>query len=230
MALIKRTAEDFAHAFMAALPVGEIWPRDRASVLYRRVRGLVGIVARWAERTAVFLLLEAFPPTSFDLLPDWERVCGLPDPCLPGVTLTLEERRAAVREKLAQRPGAQSRAYFIEIARRLGYIEPEPSPTALAVELSAEVGRRHEVTITEYRPFMAGVSRCGDPRWQIAPHQMRYVWSVRVPGQRLTWFRAGSGQAGVDPHLAIRRAEDLECMLDRLKPAHTRLSFDYTGD
>ena len=40
----------------------------------------------------------------------------------------------------------------------------------------------------------------------------------------LIWFRTGSGggQTGVDPHLRIGRADDLECLLERWKPAHTR--------
>lgn len=204
-----RTAESFAHALMAKLPVGEIWPRDRDSTLYRLVRGLAGLPARWAADVFAFLMVEAFPPTSLRLLPDWERVLGLPEPCLPVTDLTIAERQLHVREKLARRPGRQDRAYFIEIAARLGY----------------------QITIKEFRPFMCGVSRCGDATWGIGPHQMRFVWKVGVPSPRLTWFRCGfgSGRAGQDPHLRIRRAEDLECILRKLKPAHTHLVFDYSG-
>lgn len=225
-----RTAAGYAHALAALLPVGEIWPRDPASRLMGTVRALARVMAAWAARVERFLLIEAFPPTSEDMLTDWERVLGLPEPCFP-LALTLEERRLQIREKLARRPGAQSRAYFYGLAERLGYHEPGPSPYQLPLQLPGPAGRLNRITIREHRPFMAGVSRCGDPRWEIGDPTMRFVWTVSVPGARLTWFRAGGngGRAGQDPHLRIARADDLECLLQQLKPAHTRLIFAYEG-
>lgn len=215
----KRDAAIFAHAFMALLPEGPIWPRSRDSAVCRTVLGLCGVVARWASDAWRFLHVEAFPPTSIDLLADWERVLGLPEPCLPLADLTVAERQRQVAEKLARRPGAQSRQYFLEIARRLGYV----------------------VTITEFIPAQCGVTQCGATRTVVGAFVIqgagcgspgiRYVWRVKVTGPRLTWFAlgAGGGRAGQDPHLRIRRAEDLECVLHLLKPAHTRLVFDYSG-
>lgn len=208
-----RQAADYAHALAALLPVGEVWPRDAVSNVMRLVRAFADVVARWADRVGHFLLIEAFPPTAGSLITDWERVLGLPEPCFPEA-LTLDERRLQIREKLARRPGGQSRAYFFGIAERLGYHVPDDEP---------------QITITEFRPFMAGVSRCGDPTWQIAPPKMRFLWVVKVPDPRLTWFRSGSSHAGTDPHLRIARAVDLECVFDKLKPAHSNLIFDYSG-
>jgi uncharacterized protein YmfQ (DUF2313 family) len=224
-----RAAPDFVHAFLAKLPLGEAWPRRAGSLPHRVASGLMGVVGRWAERVAMLLLTEAFPPTSYLMLPDWERVLGLPEPCIPAAQ-TLDERRAAVLEKLRRRPGAQSRAYFIGIAERLGYHETGESTYGLERELPAVVGQQLQTTIREFRPFMFGVSRCGDARWRIAPPEMRFVWVVNVPGQRLSWFRFGQSRCGQDPHLRIARAEDLECVLRRYKPAHTRLIFSYQGD
>jgi len=202
-----RSRESYAHALLSKLPIGEIWPRAPDTTLVETMTGLAGVVARWAERVGMFLITEAFPPHSYHMLPDWERVLGLPEPCIPAAQ-TLEERRAAVSEKLSRRPGAQSRNYYIGIAERLGY---------------------QDITIREFQPFMFGVSRLGDPRWRIAPPEMRYTWIVTVPGERLSWFRFGYGRSGQDPHLRIRRGEDLECVLRRMKPAHTQLIFSYTG-
>lgn len=221
-----RDADAFAHALLAKLPLGEIWTRALGTWLVRTIRGLAGVVGRWAARAGRFLISEAFPPTSFDLLPDWERVLGLPEPCFP-IAQTLEERRAAVLEKLQRRPGGQSRPYYTGIAERLGYHKPDPSPHAMPLELPAELGRHQQITIREFRPFMFGVSRLGDPRWRFAPPRMRYVWVVTVPGVRLFWFRYGQSRLGQDPHLTIRRAEDLECVLQKLKPGHTKLVFNY---
>jgi uncharacterized protein YmfQ (DUF2313 family) len=226
MAWRPRDATAFAHALMAKLPLGEIWSRAVGTLLVRTMRALAGVVARWAERVGRFLIYEAFPPSSYDLLPDWERVLGLPEPCVTAPQ-TLDERRQAVLEKLQRRPGAQSRAYYTNIARRLGYHVDEPSAHALPLELPAEVGRIDQITIREFRPFMFGVSRFGNPTWRFAPPRMRFVWIVTVPGVRLSWFRFGRSRLGQDPHLKINRAEDLECILHKLKPAHTNLFFNY---
>jgi hypothetical protein len=64
---------------------------------------------------------------------------------------------------------------------------------------------------------------------QIGPPDMRFVWTVRVGLLRLTWFRASKGQSGIDPHLRIAHAQDLECIIRRWSPAHTVVVFDYSG-
>ncbi len=205
---ISRDAASFIHSFMAMLPTGGVWPRSPDSTLYKTVSGLMTGVASWMARVSVFLNRESFPPNSLELLPDWEQALGLPEPCFPAVQST-EARQLQVLEKLARRPGEASRAYFIAIAARLGY----------------------QISITEYKPFLAGLSQCGSAQWMLAPHSMRYVWRVHVPDPRLHWFHmgAGGGKAGFDPQLRITRAEDLECILNKLKPAHTKLIFDYQG-
>lgn len=233
-----RDATTFAGALLTLLPEGPVWPRQAESVLVRAVTGLAGVLERWAYQAWVFLTYEAFPPDAQAMLSDWERVLGLPEPCLP-VVETVAERRAAVLEKLQRRPGAQSRAYFIEIARRLRYHHDTPAPSDLAAELGFTVGSTPQVRIREFAPFQCGVSRCGahqfpdhgHPRWQIGGHRQRFYWRVTVPGVRTTWFRvgAGGGRAGTDTHLRVRRADDLECIIGRLKPAHTIAQFDYSG-
>lgn len=219
MAWGPRDAEAYAHALLAKLPLGEVWPRQTSSTLYKTVRGLAGVTARWAQRTAVFLRIEAFPPASDALLPDWERVLGLPEPCLPAAGDTIAERRLKVREKLRRRPGRQDRDYFFDLAAQLGYA----------------------ITITEYIPAQCAMTPCGIFLDGTPPYfvrgagcgtpAIRYVWTITVAGPRLTWFAlgAGGGRAGQDPHLRIARAEDLECVLERFKPAHTNLIFNYTG-
>lgn len=218
-----RTAADYAVSLAMRLPVGAVWPRDPASVLMREVAGLSEVVGKWAERVARFLLIEAFPPQSEWLLPDWERVLGLPEPCFP-VAQTIAERRLQVLEKLRRRPGGQSRQYMLGLAQRLGY-GTEASP----------------IVITEYRPAQCAMTPCGG--WVKREGQLeirtggvgtpaiRFLWTIKVPEPRFTWFAVGGngGRAGQDPHLRIQRAVDLECILQKLKPAHTNLIFDYTG-
>lgn len=220
MSWMPRTAEDFTHALLANLPLGWVWPRHASGTLYKTARGLMGIVGRWASRAGLFLRIEAFPPTAELLLPDWERVLGLPEPCLPVTGDTLAERQRKVTEKLQRRPGQQDRAYFHLLAGRLGYA----------------------ITITEYIPAQCAMTQCGATRITSGEDfiygagcgtpGIRFVWSVTVTGPRLTWFAFGfgGGQVGQgNPHLRIARAEDLECILNRFKPAHTLLVFNYSG-
>ena len=65
-------------------------------------------------------------------------------------------------------------------------------------------------------------------RWEIGKPEMRFFWSVKVGATKFTWFRASSGQAGVNHHLEFALATDLECLLRRWKPAHTEIIFDYS--
>jgi uncharacterized protein YmfQ (DUF2313 family) len=94
----------------------------------------------------------------------------------------------------------------------------------------------YNITIREYAPFMVGISQvggvlddAGNPRWQIGPPEMRYCWSVSVGDIQLVWFRVDAGQCGVDPHLRIGIPEDLICLLNKWKPAHTEIVLDYSG-
>jgi hypothetical protein len=58
---------------------------------------------------------------------------------------------------------------------------------------------------------------------------MRFEWTVHLQQPKLVWFRAASGQAGIDPHLRIAKAIDLECLMRRWAPAQTLPLFDYSG-
>jgi len=207
-----RDAAAYRQVLQALLPQGQAWPRDPEATLTRLLDALAAPLAR-ADARADDLIDESDPSTTWEMLPDWERVVGLPDTCSTAAgDLSLAERRAAVVQRLTAR-GGQSRAFFIGIATALGY----------------------EITIEEWRPFQVGISSLGrgpDPAIlgpQLAPPQCRFVWRVRVSGPRVTRFQCGVSQVGVDQLTAIRRAEDLECQLRRRMPAHTHLIFSYQG-
>ena len=211
---VRRSGDDYAHAMLALLPQGQAWPRGLNSVLGAVVRGLADYYGFVDGRAADLLERESYPPTTLELLPDWERNWGLPDPCFPSATTIGERQKMLVLAMTYQ--GGQSRAFFEGVMEWLGY---------------------GSITIREWAPFMAGVSRVGDTRpdpsdhfrWNIGPPEMRFAWSFEVGTPSLTWFRASKGQAGVDHHLEIGIAEDTQCLLERWKPAHTVLVFDYSN-
>jgi uncharacterized protein YmfQ (DUF2313 family) len=197
------TAEAYRAQLQALLPPGQlVWPRDPNSTLGRLLAaksdGLAHVDARAKQ-----LIDESLPDSALELLPDWERVVGLPDACSTELANTISERRMAVVAKLTMRGGA-SRAWFIAFAAKLGYT----------------------IEIDEFRPFVPGLARCGDRL--NGDHIIRHTWRVRVLGPRYTPFRTGASQCG-DLLGKITRAEDLECRLKRANQAHKNLIVSYEG-
>jgi uncharacterized protein YmfQ (DUF2313 family) len=207
---VRRDDHDYAEAFQSLMPRGQVWPRFKGTTLRRVCDALAYYWGFVDGRADDLLVRESDPQRTVELLPDWERAWGLPDECFPDATTIAERQRMLVLKMTWL--GAQSRQYFIDVLAWLGF----------------------KITIHEWAPFMAGVSRCGDTRpgpdqryrWYIGAPEGRYVWTVSVAHAGLTWFRAGSGQAGVNHHLEFRSPLGVECLLLRWKPAHTVLRFN----
>jgi uncharacterized protein YmfQ (DUF2313 family) len=209
---IRRDGEKYASALMSLLPRGQAWPTDPESVLVRAVTGLALYYGFVDSRAADLLERESDPRITLELLPDWERAWGLPDPCF-AAPITISERQRLLVMWMTLR-GAQDRNFFTQLASFLGY----------------------RIRIREYAPWMFGVSEVGPTddgtgywRWEIGPPEMRFYWSAIVDDVSYIWWRYGRAEIGVDPHLRIGVPEDLQCMLNRWKPAHTDLIFDFTG-
>lgn len=141
MPLTPYDAEDHAGALERLLPRGRIWILDRAKQLWALLTGFGDELARIDGR-GIDLVEESDPRTTDELLPDWERFAGLPDPCAP-VPVTKADRRLALEARLTA-VGGQSKAYFIARAAAMGIV----------------------VTITIWPfglPFRMGTSRIGQP-------------------------------------------------------------------
>lgn len=245
---VVRGGEEFTASWLAAAPIGVAWRKSLDSTTYKFARGLNEIYGYVCRRLDDLISIEADPRVTYELLEEWERAFGLPDPCLTAPPTT-EGRQAALVEKMTSL-GGQSVEYFYSIAAKLGY----------------------DITIREHSPFMAGYHEIGGTLEEpigfdlmtedgddivteddeeigtgpmgplvgyypeIGDYEIRYYWTVHVGERPFFWFRVGSGfpnagpgEAGVDPHLTINAATDLECIFERLKPAHTIVVFDYTG-
>ncbi len=192
------------------LPPGKAWPREPDSALVQLLHGFAEEFARLDGRAAV-LRDEADPLSALELLPDWERLAGLPDACVP-IPEGIRDRQIAVARKISGL-GGQSRDFFIDLAERLGV----------------------EVEIEEFEPARCGFSVCGDFCWSDA---WRFTWRVRVLADtqssgdptrlRFAWALCGTASAGD----AIRSfgIESLECLIRRAGPAHTNVLFAYPDD
>ena len=180
---------------MDLLPQGIAWSRSPSSNL----GGVMGVIAAERRerhnRKLTLLEVESFPTTSVELLPEWERMAGLPDPCraAPG---TLAERHAELADVFfATHP--PTRENMIAWAARAGW----------AIE------------IREQRDFVAGISAGDDP-----VGESDFVWIVSVLGQEIRFFRADQNVGG-DPLFTFPDITTLECVLRRAAPAHTQVFF-----
>lgn len=197
MAAPNYSAADFLRAFQALMPRGRVWPREPDAVMTQVMSGLVQSYARVTARSNE-LLVDAFPATSIELLPEWEATLGLPDPCA-GESPTLQARQRQVVARLTN-SGGQSSQYFIGYAKNLGYT----------------------VTVTEFTPFRAGQQRAGSP---CGNQDWAFTWQINSALNTVTSFRAG--QSGAGEPLAAWGNAVLQCELSEIKPAHTYLNFAY---
>ncbi|OCR25312.1 tail protein [Pseudomonas syringae] len=134
-------------------------------------------------------------------LTDWERLLGLPDPCLIGESQTVRQRVQSVISKLQDR-GGQSKPFFIALANTLGY----------------------DITIMTFKPARAGIARSGDP---IYGGDWAFTWRIQAPA--VTVIHAVAGITGAGDPLAAWGNKALECRLSQMKPAESILLFGY-GD
>lgn len=194
------TAAEYREQLKALLPPGQAFPRDPGTTLHDLLDGMSIELARLDGRAGA-LPKEVNPSSTNELLPDWERVAGLPDKCSGVLEETLQGRRNALVTKLTS-TGGQSAEYFIELAASLGYT----------------------VAIKVFRPFRASSSAAGDP---LTNGAWAFTWLVQAPGVSVTEFRAGLSAAG--ERLRTWGNDTLECKINQLKPAHTIALFTY-GD
>ncbi|WP_250489990.1 YmfQ family protein [Caballeronia sp. INML2] len=190
-------AADFLVAMQALLPRGRVWPRDPDTVQAKVLSGLAPSYERQTAR-ANYLLVDSFPATTYELLPEWEATLGLPDPCA-GVAPTVPARRAQVVARLTNLGGA-SIPYLIGFAASLGYT----------------------VTITQYTQARAGMLRAGQP---CCGYDWNFAWKITAPLNTVVRAVAGSMAAG-DP-LASWGNAVLECEIRAVMPAHTTPIFAY---
>lgn len=191
------TAADFSQALLALLPRGRVWPRDPASVQGMLAAGIGAVYEQQMARSD-YLLTDANPAFTYELMPEWESTLGLPDPCA-GSSPTVQQRRGQILARLAG-VGGQATSYFITLAADLGY----------------------DVTVSNFSPFRCGQSVCGDalggPEWAS-------TWSINAPTVSVVNFRAGQSAAG-EP-LGSWSNQVLECELNAFKPAQSVLQFRY---
>lgn len=131
------SSTDYVGALQALMPRGRVWPREPDALQTKVLAGLAKSYERHNER-ANSLLVDAFPTSTIELLPEWEASLGLPL-AAAGPNPSIAARQTLVVARLIGAWGI-SVPDLQQYARLLGY----------------------EVTVTQHAPFRCGQSRCGD--------------------------------------------------------------------
>lgn len=131
----------WARALKQLLPPSTVlWTLTPGSTTTLALEALATELAR-IEGRGLDLLEEADPRTTTELLPDWERMLGLPDGCVVELLETTAERRLVITEKYTAR-GGQSPAYFIGQAAKLGVIATVNEFHSLVLRAGFRAGER----------------------------------------------------------------------------------------
>lgn len=196
------TAGQYRECLQALLPGGGAWTREQSAQLTALLDAWAAEFARLDAR-AEALLEETDPRTALELLPDWERVTGLPDECTGELADGIPARRLAAAAKLVKR-GGQRPDYFIELAAAIGF----------------------DVSIIEFGSFDAGA----DVGTDLNGDAWRHAWRVSLDGlSELAFTEFVAGSLAGEPLLAWGAA-DLECIIGRAAPAHSVVLFAYPGE
>lgn len=226
MSLPTYTATEFGEAILQLMPTGRAWSRDADAVSAQIVRAQGGSYARLHARSN-YLLTDAFPSTTVELLPEWEATLGLPDPCAgPDPTIAQRQNHVVARLTQSNGPSIPSLTAFAAALNppQIDALQSEDGTDLLAEDGSTLAGLTggYAITITEFSPARADVLRADDPVYDPA---WAFAWQVNAPGFVIKYFSADESYA--DEPLETWASRVLQCELLRLAPAHSILMFSY---
>lgn len=193
----------YSRLLKSLLPDGWVWEAKtrKSSNLSKLLSSMAEEYARIEDRGAT-LIKESNPATTFELLPDWERVFGLPDECAPDEVLTLQQRRQRILQLLTTR-GGQNKSFYQTLASQFGY--------------DVDV-----IEVSDQPPFRAGQGRAGD---RLTNGVWRYAFIIQAPADSIVRFRAGISTAG--ERLLLVQSSTLQCLIEKYKPAHAVAIFTF---
>lgn len=145
------TSKDFRNALLNLLPMGPIWSRAEGGMIWVWARVIGDSYARNSDR-ATELLKVAFPATATELITEWEKTVGLPDPCV-GPVDDMSIRQMLVVDRLVSSIES-STEFYIEYAKKYFNID---------------------IIIDQYSPFRFGTSfdrPFGNDDWS-------HTWRIR---------------------------------------------------
>lgn len=195
------TSAAIGAALVAALPRGPLWRAPEGSLqrgFWDAIgAGLAGLFAE-IQRVRVASTVASAPA---DFLGEWEADLDVPGPCM-ATSLDVALRRRRLR--VARLPGGASAAYFICLAGRYGY----------AIDID-----------DDFRPFACNETGCNEAG--LGDDENLFVVTAALTSGGERWFACGESGCNEVGLGEYPRAEDLECIITRAKPAHTNVWFRY---
>ncbi len=193
-----RSADDYLEQAEALLPHGPAWSVDESGLLAAFLHGLSQAAAD-IDLQITRLVSESIPTGANDLLPEWEKDWGLPDPCMQLIDGDDFQMRVIRLAAKVRGLGGNGRQFFIDLAKQFGY----------------------DVTLDDPKPLRAGFC-AGDFCYD---EMFEYVWYMKVPaGMQIRVFDANS-----EANQPLRDWGDLafECVIKQYKPDHEEVFFEY---
>jgi uncharacterized protein YmfQ (DUF2313 family) len=207
--------EKYKKLLINLLPQGKLWEPGEQPTFDDFLLSIAEELCR-AETRVWDLLREADPRQTDEMVDDWERLLGLPDPCIGEIT-DLQERRDKILQELTN-IGGLSETYYEFVATQLGF------PTT---------------DVFDNKNFRAGFSVAGDPLTNyfnrvfeagdtagtpLREIGWRFYFTVDLPITAAEVFEAGD-VAGTP----LREFTNpiMECTIRKLKPAHSAVFFRF---
>lgn len=196
------------------LPKGRLWSPKDQPIFSDLLEATAQEPCRIDDRVKQ-MLLEVDTRTTDESLDTWEGVLGIPDECTAD-SQTNDERRQQLTQKLTN-VGGLSVAFYEETNLNLGFVTKVEN----RVNFLAGRGRAGD-PISNYfdEHFVAG-STAGTP---LAKWGWLYYFNVELPATASEHFVAGS-VAGTP--LRTFSNELIECTMNKLKPAHSGVTFTF---
>lgn len=193
---------EYSKMFLSLFPRGRAWSREADSVLNSLADAHAEELVRIDERSAD-LLKERDVRKTLELLDDYERDLGLPDECTEEAG-TIQMRRLVAYAKYISEGGLNKQTY-IDLADDIGF----------------------EITIDEFTPCWSGIACSGDP---IGDQSNIFYWQINVYVTPESWvyFTSGASVCG-DQLIYVAGTAEFLCVLNKYKPAHTIIIWNYFG-
>lgn len=191
------TSEDYRLALAGLPPPGLALSRDPGAVL-QRLFGAFAVEGARIDQAAAGMIDEAVPSLASALLPDWERVLGLPDPLDATPAVLLDARRAAAAARLTA--------------------NAEPTPLNITAAL-ADLG--YVVTIEETAQGADCEGRC---EGICDTSEWAFGFIVHAPATTVVEMTCLDA---CESPLSRWGNDALELAVARIKPAHTGAIFRY---
>ena len=191
---------DYLEMIWALYPKGLAWIRENGTL--NKINAAVADELVKVDGRIQALLNEADPRKTAEMITDWERVWGLPDECTP-LGSTMQERRAAIISKIIM-AGRMSPAFYQALIKEMGYDADD---------------------LIEWKPLVIGETITTGTMTDPDP-LTRFCWGWAVYGLSSNMFECGVSEC-LDPLGDWSEGAELLCRMNKLKPAHTQVIFNF---